>query len=154
MHHEPEGDAPSAPALGQTSVVPSEAQNLLSGGTADAPAPVNPDEIQLDDLDELSDEAHVAPPAPAPAPEPEPASASIHNPDEILIEDEIDESLGAPPQASSSTTTSAPPQGNVAVGTEATHSGEQSRSRHSTHFLALDKCLPRRPYMHVCIYSL
>ncbi|KAF8606029.1 DBR1-domain-containing protein [Ceratobasidium sp. AG-I] len=152
VHHEPEaGGAPpaAAPALGQTSVVPSDAQNLLSGGTADAPVPVNPDEIQLDDLDEPADEAYAPPPATAPVAEPEPASALIHNPDEILIEDEIDDSVGAPTQVSASTSTSAPPQGGLAVGTEAAHTGEQSQSRHSTHFLALDKCLPRRPYMHV-----
>lgn len=134
-------------------MVPSDAQNLLSGGTADAPVPVNPDEIQLDDFDEL-DEAHV--PAPASEPEPEPVSAPVHNPDEILIEDEVDDSLGAPvpPQASASTSIPVPPQGSVVLGTEAAPSGEQSQSRHSTYFLALDKCLPRRPYMHVRIYSL
>jgi hypothetical protein len=125
--------------------VPPDSASVLSGGTAHAPAPANPDEIQLDDLDEEPSEGESAPAVAA-----VPTAASAFNPEEISIEDDIDDSTGAAP--TESVPTSAPQQSDVAGGAGAgtAPGSEQSPPRHTTRFLALDKCLPRRQYMHVC----
>ncbi|QRV74125.1 RNA lariat debranching enzyme [Ceratobasidium sp. AG-Ba] len=138
VHHE------SDTGLGQTAAAPAKNTNVSSGGTAGGPEPANPDEIQLDDLDDEPSTGTVALSAPS-----EPAPA--HNPDEILIEDEEDDSMRKPPAESglvSTSASSAPQQSETGV--SATPVNEQSSlPRHTTHFLALDKCLPKRQYMHV-----
>ncbi|KAG8763300.1 hypothetical protein FRC12_008625 [Ceratobasidium sp. 428] len=146
VNHEP--DAAPAPTTGQVITVPAEDANILSGGTADAPVPVNPDEIQLDDLDEeVFNGTGALPPS-------NPTLAG--NPDEILIEDEQDYDSRPPAitgAGSVSISASTAPQQSE-TGASATPVNERlSPSRHTTRFLALDKCLPKRQYMHVCICS-
>ncbi|KAB5594996.1 Lariat debranching enzyme [Ceratobasidium theobromae] len=116
----------------QTSAVPAETEAKSSRGTANAPAQVNPDEIQLDDLDELPSTDPI-PPVP------------VHNPDEIMIHDDsvvvpTADSVPAPEQNDGTKNT---------AGSAAAPNTRPSPSKTSTRFLALDKCLPKRHYMDV-----
>lgn len=113
----------------------------VTGTEPAEPAPVNPGKSQPEEADRSSNKAHLH----APAPKRESASAPIHSPNEGLIKNEDRISVGAPP----STSTLVPPQSNFAIENEAA-GGEEVRS---THFLALDRCLPGQPYMHVCSRS-
>ncbi|KAG8713856.1 hypothetical protein FRC08_012722 [Ceratobasidium sp. 394] len=141
VNHEP--DSASAPSLGRAAAVPAEHSNIPPGGTASAPVPANLDEIQLDGLDEEPPNSAGALPT---------SGSAAANPDEILIEDEEDNdsrraAIAGPGSISASTSTM-PEQDKT--GASATPGNEPpSPSRHTTHFLALDKCLPKRPYMHV-----
>ncbi|CAE7124918.1 unnamed protein product [Rhizoctonia solani] len=135
VDHEPETGESSAPSLGQTSTVTGQAEKDLLGGTA---AAANPDEIQLDDLDDTPT-SH-----PPLAANPPSLSGPGLNPDEILIEDDEDGS-GAAPLASSASATEA----NDSTARSGKVEDSQPLPKNSTRFLALDKCLPRRPYMHV-----
>ncbi|KAG8748404.1 hypothetical protein FRC10_005951 [Ceratobasidium sp. 414] len=144
VNHEPASDSTSAPAPGQTAALSAENANILPGGAAGEPAPANPDEIRLDDLDEEPLNGAGALPTSGPA---------AANPDEILIEDEDDDVGRAAVAGLGSASASTAPQ-QTETGACATPSNERpSSSRHTTHFLALDKCLPKRPYMNVCISS-
>ncbi|KAF8598289.1 DBR1-domain-containing protein, partial [Ceratobasidium sp. AG-I] len=71
--------------------------------------------------------------------------AAIQNPDTVPIGNMVNDSTGARP----SFLTSIPLQGNVASGAAKKGSGDQSQSGTSTYFLALDRCVPGVPYMHV-----
>ncbi|CAE6449313.1 unnamed protein product [Rhizoctonia solani] len=135
VNHEPETSESSAPSLGQTSVVPAEAEKDLSGGTA---VTVNPDEIQLDDLDDIPESC---PPLAANLP-PQPAESNPKsNPDEILIEDDENDTDSGPASATQANSSD--------VVQSAIAESAQPPARRSTRFLALDKCLPRRQYLHV-----
>ncbi|KAF8599429.1 DBR1-domain-containing protein [Ceratobasidium sp. AG-I] len=86
-----------------------------------APELINHNRNQRDNLNAPLDEAH------ARALVPEPQSGMTQSPDKAPTEDES----------------------NTTITEEAPPSSEQSQSRHSTHFLALDRCVPGVPYMHV-----
>ncbi|KLO19596.1 DBR1-domain-containing protein [Schizopora paradoxa] len=83
-------------------------------GTQADPKVDNPDEIKVDDFDE---DEHLS--ASAPVPTAGPASVSEANPDEIVLDDEIETVIASPPKAQ------------------------------VTRFLALDKCLPKRQFLEV-----
>ncbi|GAB1518245.1 lariat debranching enzyme [Rhizoctonia solani] len=135
VNHEPETSESSAPSLGQTSVVPAEAEKDLSGGTA---VTANPDEIQLDDLDDIPESC---PPLAANLP-PQPAESNPKsNPDEILIEDDENDTDSGPAPATQANSSD--------VVQSAIAESAQPPARRSTRFLALDKCLPGRQYLHV-----
>ncbi|KAG9127912.1 hypothetical protein FRC07_007563 [Ceratobasidium sp. 392] len=142
VNHEP--DSTPVPTPGQTVAAPAETAGLLSGGTANAPAPVNPDEIQLDDLDEEPSNGTSALPT---------SNLTVAgNPDEILIEDEDENESGQPaiaePGSASAPASTALQHGETGAGVTPVNE-RPPPSRHTTRFLALDKCLPRRQYMHV-----
>ncbi|CAE6440811.1 unnamed protein product [Rhizoctonia solani] len=142
VNHEPESDESSVPLLGQTSTVTAQAEKGLSGETVRA---ANPDEIELDDLDLDETPESYPPPLAANPPSLSAESAPKPNPDEILIEDDEGDTVAAPPASSASAA-----QPNDAT---SARSGKvedsQPLAKSSTRFLALDKCLPRRHYMHV-----
>ncbi|CAE6426136.1 unnamed protein product [Rhizoctonia solani] len=137
VNHESETSESSVPSLGQTSTVPAEAEKDLSGGTAGA---ANPDEIQLDDLDDTPESY---PPLAANLPSRSMESGPELNPDEILIEDDQGGIDVVPINSEPAKQVNS--LDNIKSGKVG---GGQPPAR-STRFLALDKCLPRRQYLHV-----
>ncbi|CUA78122.1 Lariat debranching enzyme [Oryza sativa Japonica Group] [Rhizoctonia solani] len=138
VNHEAESGESSVPSLGQTSTVTGQAEKDLSGGTARA---ANPDEIQLDDLDDTPESyPPLAANPPSLSAEPSPSL----NPDEILIEDDEDGTVAAQPASAS-----AAQLNDAASARSGRLENNQPSPNNSTRFLALDKCLPRRQYMHV-----
>ncbi|CAE6479541.1 unnamed protein product [Rhizoctonia solani] len=139
VNHEPDTGESSVPSLGQTSAVTDKAEKDLSGGAAGT---ANPDEIQLDDLDDVPESY---PPLAANPPSLPTKLGSELNPDEIMIEDDEGSVTAAPPASSASAAQVNDPAN--------TSSGKAEDNRPSaknvTRFLALDKCLPRREYLHV-----
>ncbi|CAE6454904.1 unnamed protein product [Rhizoctonia solani] len=138
VNHEPEANESSVPTLGQTVAVTAEAEKDLSGGTVGM---ANPDEIQLDDLDDTPESY---PPLAA-----NPSSLSTApgpglNPDEILIEDDESGADAAPASSAS-----AAQLNDSADARSRRVEDSQPSPKNSTRFLALDKCLPRRQYLHV-----
>ncbi|KAG8691652.1 hypothetical protein FRC11_013668 [Ceratobasidium sp. 423] len=139
VNHEPDTGESSAPSLGQTSTVTDKAEKDLSGGSA---AAANPDEIQLDDLDGTP-ESH--PPLAADPPSLSTNLGSELNPDEILIEDDEDGTAAAPAGSSVSVVR----MNNSAKASPGKAENNRPSAKNVTRFLALDKCLPRREYLHV-----
>jgi lariat debranching enzyme len=93
-------------------------------GASTSSAP-NPDEIKIEDEDPTVPAVVLEAPTPLKA-----------NPDAIMLDDEEDQ-FNAPP---------APPAPAAIV-----HSGLAQHSAHTTRFLSLDKCLPQREFLEVCL---
>jgi len=112
-------------------------QDVAVAPAEDDEAPeANPDEIVLDDMDDMDEPVASTSGITATAGASMAATSGTENPDEIAIDDEGE--FDAPSAPELSATTQTPLQ----------HANTVGDSR-STKFLALDKCLPRRSFLEV-----
>lgn len=130
---------PSVEQAGAEKVAVDASQRLPLGDKGKAPE-TNPDEIILDDE---MDAVEVPPPLPR----------SAANPDEIILDDEMDTVVVPPPPQSSTTFLALGEMSSEDLKEGVAGPSAPGAGSATTQFLALDKCLPRRQFLEVMIYS-